>query len=232
MLDPQTGTIDLERYVAMMYDGASASYSRYINSLVLTRIARRIREEDPKLSLKLTQYAIRNNYFCKPAWELLMEHISSGTLNQKEGLAWFNIMIKKLKKHPDLTMKCLSIFMKCIPEEDIARRQKLYEQAFSLYRKRPDLQIRLRIAQCSELAQAGQASRSISIALKTCLEHAGEGALILPLLEQCVETARKHGVEKKLLSQTKRIDSRFPKKRGDNPSLAYAEFRDILNSLR
>lgn len=231
VFDPQTKTRALERYVAMMYEGASASYSRYIDSLTLARVAESIKRDEPELSLKLAEYAVKTNYFCKPAWELLIEHIGNGTMDRKTGLSWFNTMIKKLKGHPDMTMKSLPVFMRCIPGDDTARRQKTYDQVFKLYRERPDLQIRLRITQCRELADAGLPMKALTLALETCRTNAKEGALILPLVEQCVDIAKKNGLSGKLLPELKKVQAGFPKKRGDKTSPAYMELKELMNSL-
>jgi len=229
VFDPQTRTMGLERFVAMMYDGASSNYEKYIDSLALSRIAGNLKKSSPELSLKLTQEALKLNSYCGPAWILLMDHVSNGTADKKVGTKWFNVMVKKLMGHPDMTIICFKTLLTCVPEDDIKTRQKYYNTLFLLYQKRPDLQIRLRTMQCQELSGGDQALLGLNLAVKTCIANGKEGALILPLVKQCIDIAKAKKLEDKVRPYLKKI--KFPQKRGNKTSKAFAMFKKLLDSL-
>lgn len=232
IFDPQTRTRTLDRYIAMMYDGASLSYPKYNQSRLLSRMARKAGKEKPEIALNLLKQALSLNYFNRDAWTLLMDHIQSGTMPQKEGLKWFNTMVKVLKDHPDLTFACLKTFLNCLPADKVDARQSLFHQTFALYKTRPDLQIKLRMAQVEELIAAGRKANGLNLLLPLAVMHAKEGSLILPAVKKAVSLTRELGVQRQALAQLKKADSAFPKMRGSRPSAAYAEFKRQLESLR
>ncbi len=231
VFDPQTRTMTLDRFVAMMYDGASLSYAKYIRSRMLVRMAEGIKAEHPAEALELVQEALKLNYFNMWGWPLLMDFIKNGTLPKKEGLAWANKMMKALGEHPDMTYYCLGSFIGCIPENETKKRQSLYNQAARLYGKRPDLLIKLRIEQADDLCRAGQKRSALNILMLTVVENSKEGKLVLPAMRKSVELATELGLKRQAHAILKKADNAFPKMRGTTPSQAYADFKELLKSL-
>lgn len=232
IFDPQTRTSTLDRYVAMMYDGASLSYPKYNKSQMLVRIAEKIRRERGPESLELTKKALALNCFNMWGWPLLMEHIKDGTLSKKLGLSWFNKMTRALAGHPDMTFACLNTFIGCLPEENARGRQSLYNQAAALYASRPDLLLKLRVAQAKELVSAGEKAKAVNLLVATIVQHAKEAKLVLPAMRMAVELAKELGLGRQVRAKLRAADRTFPKKRGDRPSVAYEEFRKLLDQLK
>jgi hypothetical protein len=232
IFDPQTRTMTLDRFVAMMYDGASLSYPKYIQSRMLVRMAEGVRAEHPAEALELVQEALKLNYFNMWGWPLLMGFIEDGTLSKKDGLEWFNKMLKGLREHPDMTYYCLGTFIDCIPEGETRKRQSLYTQAARLYGERPDLLIKLRLEQAEDLCRAGQKRAALNILMPTVVEHPKEGKLVLPAMRRSVELATELGLARQAHAILKKADKDFPKMRGTTPSAAYAEFQKLLESLK
>ncbi len=232
VFDVQTRTVTLDRYVAMVYDGASLSYPKYNQSQMLVRMAEAIAGEHPEESLALTKEALRLNYFNTWGWLLLMEHTRKGTLSKKEGLKWFNESLRVLKEHPDLTFECLRTFKDCLPEKDVKGRQSLYNQAFTIYRSRPDLQMRLRMAQAEGLVAAGMKLQALNVLAPTIVTNAKEGTLVLPAMAMAVRLAHELRVEGQAYAMLRKADSTFPKTRYGRPSEAYAEFNRLLGGLK
>lgn len=236
--DPQTRTMTLDRYVAMMYDGASLSYPKYNRSRMLVRMAAKIKDGHGRESLELTQRALALNYFNMHGWPLLMEHIRDGTLSKKDGLGWFNRMIRALPDHPDMTFACLNTFIGCVPEESRRDsrgnrgRQSLYNQAAALYTARPDLLLRLRSAQAKDLLAANEKLKALGLLVPVIVKHAKEGKLVLPAMRTAVELAKDLGIGRQARAKLKPADGRFPRKRGTTPSKAYEEFTKLLDQLR
>ncbi len=229
IFDPQTRTLNLDRFIAMMYEGVSYSYSDYMQARILTRIAASLQERHPQESLKLTCYALKINAFVKPAWDLLMAHMKSGTLSKKQGLKYVTVMKKALKEHPDLTMLCLQNFIDCIPPDQQQQRQQYYRQIFALYRERPDLQIQLRVAQCQELAAHNKKARALQLGMQTCIDNAEQGGVVLPLIKVCLKIAE--GQTSVLKRSLRKIENKMPKKRGDKDSAAYEEFTKLIQGI-
>lgn len=232
VFDPQTRTVTLDRYVAMMYDGASLSYPKYNRSQMLVRMAEAMIEDHPKESLAVTKEALKLNYFNMWGWPLLMEHMRKGTVSKKDGLKWFNDCLRVLKDHPDMTFECLNTFKDCLPEKDVKGRQSLYNQAFAVYRSRPDLQLKLRIAQAEELVAVGMKLQALNVLAPTIVKNAKEGTLVLPAMRKAVELALALHVERQACAMLLKADAGFPKMRGNTPSEAYAEFKGLLDQLR
>ncbi|MHC5057848.1 MAG: hypothetical protein ACYTKD_24530 [Planctomycetota bacterium] len=232
VFDPQTRTMTLDRFVAMMYDGASLSYPKYNQSRMLVRMAEAVKAEHPAEALELTLAALKLNYFNMWGWPLLMESIKDGTLAKKDGLEWFNKMLKGLREHPDMTYYCLGTFIGCIPEGETRKRQSLYTQAARLYGERPDLLIKLRLEQTGDLCRAGQKRAALNILMPTVVENSKEGKLVLPAMRRSVELATELGLGRAAYNVLKRADKDFPKMRGTTPSKAYADFQALLESLK
>ncbi len=232
VFDPQTRTMTLDRFVAMMYDGASLSYPKYNQSRMLVRMAEAIKADRPAEALELTLAALKLNYFNMWGWPLLMEFIKGGTLPKKDGLKWFNKMLKGLREHPDMTYHCLGTFIDCIPEDETRKRQSLYSQAARLYGERPDLLIKLRLEQTNDLCRAGQKRAALSILMPTVVDNSKQGKLVLPAMRRSVELATELGLTRQAYAILKKADKSFPKMRGTTPSKAYADFQALLESLK
>jgi hypothetical protein len=232
LFDPQTRTNSLDRFVAMMYDGVALSYDKFNSSELMVRMAEAIRADHPKESLNLTTQALKSNYYTMWGWPLFVEHTKAGTVSQSTGLKWLNDMVRALAKHPDMTIECLDSFLDCVPKEDLRKRQSLYNQVFVIYKERPDLQLRLRMAQCTELVEAGKPLPAINVLIPTVVANSKEGTLVLPAVKLAVKIAKEQGVERQAYPMLKKADSGFPKQRGNMKSEAYAEFKELLDSLK
>jgi C-terminal peptidase prc len=201
------------------------------------RDAQQLFQSDAPTAMLLAEHAINRDTFNPHAWRLLAQGVSTGVIDQKQGNVLAARLMKDLANHPDLTLDCLDKFMVAIPLEDISERQKIFNKAYGLYAKRPDLQIRLRLIQCAELVAAEKPVDALQISLQTCTANAKEGGLILALVEYIVmfskESAAKNpkfplATVKKLLSD---IEDDFPQKRGDDVSKAYTDFKNLVMQL-
>jgi hypothetical protein len=228
VFDPQTRTLILDRTVAMMLDGASLSYEKYILSRTLVRMARKLYDEDPEASLALVKKSLTVNWFCAPGWKLLMEHCRDGRLPQAEGIQWANKMMRYVADHPDLTLEAFSSFLDCIPPEAGRKRQSFYNRAAKMYEDRPDLEIELRTVQGGELLEAGQERKAMVIFLDTASRHGKQGRHVLALLTKGLDLASKLGCEKKIVPYLDRLLDDFPKKRGRTTSSAFRKLVEIL----
>ena len=231
VFDPHTRTFELDRTVAMMLDGASLDYGKYAQSLTLARIARRLVAENPRLSCKLAEQALVWNYFCTPAWKLLILHLDRGTLSPEAAASWMNTMVKCLGNHPDLSMECLSSFLRTIPEGETRKRQEFYGKVMKLYAKRPDLQVELRQRQCGELLKAGQEDEAMRLLLATLAEHGPEGRLLVPLIEETVPLVQRKKAEKTALPFLRRMVEKFPQARGQMITLTFQNVVRIIGPI-
>jgi hypothetical protein len=153
-------------------------------------------------------------------------------MQRDKGLTLFNAMMGALKDHPDMTFACLDDFVALLPRDDLPKRQSLYNQAFRLYDKRADLQLRLRVAQANDLAAAGKKSQAINVLVPTIVASANEGSLALPATKLAVDLAVELKAGPSVLPMLKQAEATFPKTRGSTPSEAYAEFKALLDRLK
>lgn len=237
IFDPQTRTRTLDRYVALAYDGASLSFEKMQLADALARAGRACRVDQPAVSLALAKAAVDQNRYSAMAWRLLMEHVAIGTLPRKEAAVYGQRMLTDLAAHPDLTIECLDMYLRSIPETEVDARQKLWTGAYRLYAQRPDLQVALRLRQCRELISAQREQEALTKALETVAGNAKEGSLILPLVELVVASSKVFAASepKFRLAVVKdalhKVDADFPKQRGSTASPAYADFKTLIDSL-
>jgi hypothetical protein len=237
VFDPQTRTIILDREIEMMYDGISQSYAGFESSQLLARAAIKLINTSSAQAIALARQAIDLNCCSPNAWRVLAYAAGRGLLERKDCNRLVTRMMKELAGHPDLTLECLDSFMQVIPRIQVAERQEIFTQANSIYAKRPDLQIRLRLKQCAELQEAHREVDAIQIALATVTANAKEGSLILPLVKQIVDIATAFAATAKnfqvavVRSALSRVEKDFPQTRGTTVSAAYSEFQRLVDVL-
>jgi hypothetical protein len=228
VFDPHTRTEILDRTVAMMLDGATLDYGSYLYSMAQLRIAHKVFEAHPAISLELTKRAITLNHFYAPAWRLLIDHLEVGTLDQSQGLEWANKMAKYLKNYPDLTIECLSPFLACIPTGDVKARQSFYRKLIKLYRSRPDIQIVLRERQAWELWQAKREKEAFWVYIKTSAEHGKEGRILLKVVKNAAQLAKKLKLEKEAVPYFKKMVKIFPQVRSNTITRTFQDLVRII----
>ncbi len=228
VFDPQTRVPILDRTVAMVLDGASLSYDKYMMSRILVRIAAAVYRDNPAISLGLAKKALQKNWFCADGWRILMKHVKDGNMPRSDGLEWANNMMKYVKDHPDLTFECFSTFLECMPKEDTSKRQSFYQQAASLYDDRPDLQIDLRHMQGKELLEAGKSLEAIDLLIRTAAEHGKQGRIVNPLVKIALEAAKEKKAEKMILPHLDKLVMRYPKARGDEIADAFKNLAEMV----
>lgn len=237
VFDPQTRTMVLDRTVAMVYDGLSLSYDKYRDAQLLARAALATLADRPALSIAFARQAIEKDKYTPMAWRVLAYHIAHGAMTPREAAQWSNRMLTDLSAHPDLTLECLPQLMALLPPAKIDERQRLYNAAMQLYAARPDLQIRLRSAQCAELTEHGRQPQALELMLATVTANAKEGSLILPLIEQIVATSKTFAatnpnfhleVVKQALTK---LEDSFPAQRGNVISPAFVKLQQLVDSL-
>jgi len=237
VFDPQTRTFILDRDVAMLYDGVALKFESAQEASAMARAALAARSSAPAAALTLAKAAIDRNKYCGNAWRALWRLGADGKLPSKDSNKYLNRMFTDLAEHPDLTIECLDLAMRSIPDANVDERQKIYDQAAKLYAKRPDLQIALRMRQCADLVVAGRQIKALEVALGTVVPNAKEGALILPLVEYVTTTAKAYAASEPkfrmhvVKEQLAKADKDFPKKRGSEASEAYAVFAALVGSL-
>ena len=237
IFDPQTRTMTLDRYVALGYDGVSLSFAKAQEAAALARAAKATFATDPATSLALAKETVKRNTFCADGWRMLMAHSVSGTLPRKEAQGYASRMLKELAAHPDLTIEGIVIYLQGIPTGNVDERQKLYAAAYALYAQRPDLQVALRMIQCSELVAAKREPDALRTALDTVVRNAKEGTLIMPLVHYVVETSKAFAASTPTFrldvvkQQLTKAESDFPKQRGDKESPAWSAWRKLVGSL-
>jgi hypothetical protein len=237
VFDPQTRTTVLDRTVAMVYDGLSQSYQKYSESMALSRAAAKLWATDRAAAILLARQAVDRDVYNPGAWNLLADAVEAGAITGKDAEKLVNRMLGDLAAHPDLTLACLGRFMDCLPKDKVDARQAVYEQALKLYAQRPDLQIKLRMAQCDELKAAKREPKALEVALLTVVANAKEGGLILPLTKQVVETAKGYAATNKgfkvdvVKAQLAKAAKEFPQQRGNEVSKSWLEFQSLTDGL-
>ena len=230
IFDPQTRTKILDSEVDMLYDGVNSNYNKYINSVTLVHMAQGLIADKPEVSINLTINALQQNLFCAPAWVTLMEHVKKCTLEPSRSIIWFNQMMTSLKKHPDILMLGLASFMECIPKDNYQKRDTNYQTASQIFKtaKRPDLLIRLNLIQGDELCVRGQENQALNVYMDSAYANAGEGNLILPLLEKASELSRKLNKVKETILNYEKIIQKMPHFRDNKISKSYQDTAKLL----
>jgi hypothetical protein len=239
VFDPQRRVMDLDRNVALLYDAATGGHASLVRARALARMAAALPAADAALAGQLATAAVGANAFCREAWTGYFRLAAADAIERKAAIAMANAMVKQLAPHPDLTVDCLPDVLGLFPADQLDPRQRVYESAYAICQqaKRPDLQIRLRQAQCRELADAGKHMDALAKALETVAANADQGGLVLPLVEQIVADAKRFRETVKgfrtevVKASLDKTGKGFPQKRGDEVSEAWLEFRKLVTSL-
>lgn len=239
VFDPQTRTMTMDRSVALLYDAVSGGHPAMVKAMALARIATALMRDEPALAGKVAEQAIKTNAYAADAWQVYFHVAAKGETDRKQAIRHANQVVKDLAEHPDVTIACLDDILALFPPEKIDDRVAIYEAAYGLYKqaKRPDLQIRLRMAETRELAGAKREIDALAKALETVQANSAEGTLILPLVQQVVEQSLRFkttvkGFQIQVVREgLRKAATDFPKSRGTAASPAWSEFQDLQAKL-
>lgn len=237
--DPQTRTMTMDRDVALLYDAVTGGHPALVKARALARMALGLEATEPALAAQVAAQAIKTNTYAADAWKVYFRVAAGGAVDRKVAVRYANQVVKDLAAHPDTTIECLDDILKLFPPDKLNERVAIYEAAYGLYQqaKRPDLQIRLRMAETRELAEGKREIEGLAKALETVKANAAEGTLIMPLVQQVVEDSLRFQATVKgfrmevVRDGLRRAANDFPKKRGDTPSPAWAEYQQFLARL-
>lgn len=243
LYDPQRQALTMDRSVARMLDGALKHYGKFIQARMLGRMAAGIMDDAPEIALTLVEEAIDLNPFAARPWHLLVDAYAAGALDDRDMAGYLSDLFKDLRDHPDLTFTILVRFMQHFDRDDTRMRQRLYHTAYQLYNRKPrtddrpraDLQLALREMQMQELFEDGSPDEAATLALETIMGNAGEGALILGLVEALVNNCqgRPPKIRAKVYDMLDEMaESSFPKKRGDTITEPYQKLKAMIATLR
>jgi len=233
IFDPQTKTRILDRELALLYEGSNLDYNKFANSVILTRMSRGLATGKPELSVNLAANALQQNWFYGPAWLALVKHIENNALEQSKRAFWFNQMLTRLKKHPDIIIRCWEGFTRYLPKEAQQKRDLDYQAVQQILKaeRRADLLIALALIQGNELCEKSQEAQALNLYLDAAYTYAGESTLILPLLERAVELTGKLNKVKDTIPTYERILQKIPPFRSDEISGAYQKAAGMLVGL-
>ena len=243
VFDPQTGREILDRYVHLLIDAMTTnakrgtSYLRWTEARALTRAGLALETAKPERSAQLAVLAIERNPCVADAWRLFYRHVAAQRIEAKESRRLGKLMLSTLQDHPDLTVELMDGYLTTIPSDKRKERDEFYAGLWTLYGKRPDLQIRVCRQQCDELVAAKQEPKALERALQCVVANAAEGTLILPLVEYVVDTSRAYAASNPkfnlafLRAQMDKAAAAFPKQRGSTVSAAWTEFQQLVAKL-
>lgn len=231
IFDPQTQTETFDYNVSMLFDGMNLGYDKYINALVLSRMAQELLTDKPQVSLNLAINALQQNCFCPPAWLSLIKHVEKSSLEPDQGVIWLNNMQKQLKEHPDFIVSCLPDFIKCIPLKNKEERNNVYQNIRQILKtvKRPDLALNLSIIQGSEMVARGEESQALTLYVDTAIACAPEGGiLVLPIVRKADALYRKTNQLRNAIAGYEKIINHIPKDYDGEISQIYQDMAKLL----
>lgn len=223
VIDPQSVTGVSDRDLALMFD-AAAEYARYEQARLLWRVACWIDPRDKKLAARLLGAALKANHYFGPAWRSIAEKMRNGEIAVSRSRELLKTMFSRLRRHPDLTLEVLEGFLASIPETDVKARNAIYERAYRLYAKRPDLQARLRLAQGRYLTEHGRAQQALRLMGTTALANSQEAVHILPLATAALDIYREKRWYNKGVAFAEALLGKMPKHRLGRVSRPYVFF--------
>jgi hypothetical protein len=178
-LDPQTGKRMNDYELAMRTLGCSVPADKARASAAYVRLAGILEKSDrPPLLQWAVDQAIKNNAFNMAAWEKVTRLCKEGTFDEKYA---DRVMDEALKRFPDELDFCHGVFvamLETIPNEQLARRSRLYQQAGNYFKSRPDLHVAIGSAYGDYLLEIGKKREAYDVYYSTIRAHMDDPRLV------------------------------------------------------
>ena len=121
---------------------------------------RAVGKVDSSLLDSLINEAIEHNLAHRQVWNLVIHLRKEGRISNDSLAKFFDVLVDKTsKKFPDYSCQMV---MQLVPTfDDAAQREKVYQKAFAVYAKRPDLQGQIMITLGDDLAKSGKKAEAM-----------------------------------------------------------------------
>ena len=215
--DPQTGQRHSLRDAHLLARTMSLSAIHRTSAAVYFRTASLLREDlEPAQTLGLLKLAAKANPYDTRSWLLLSEMMArQETGTAEKAAALYRFLLDKFRKDPEFTSNILLSLMPLIPDDDVARRCRVYEVTCKIYRKQPDIVAELGIQLAQSLAARGHDRQAAAIYRDLIKDHRANAHLILPALDGAEAIYRKHRAIGQVVEMYEQVYLMYSKKKDE-----------------
>ena len=209
--DPQTGEKITDHDVELAAVAYNLSSRQRRKGARLVRLAKMLRKEgNATRAATVVQAALRSNPFHKEAWLMYADLGRRGAISASRLDSALDTLVTRFRDYPDLSFEVLERLVCLIPPSKSRKRLKLYDRAYKLYWKRPDLAARVRIAQADYLAELGRTEDAVKTYADTLSKFFEDGPIALSALDRVSRLLREEdrldqviALHREVLSQIK-----------------------------
>jgi hypothetical protein len=173
--NPQTGLTETDRELELRFAALGKSCLDVRRTGALMRVARELYPSDPDAALELAKKTVTVNPYMGDGWRFLAQAVADGKISPSERQKYFDALMKSCGTFPDLIFDVFQKFLGPWDEKTWKNRMEIYDRAFALFVRRPDLQIMLREQQGDELVAAGKKDFALVVYGKTAQDLSKEG---------------------------------------------------------
>lgn len=163
--------------------------------------------------MEFCEQAIKLNPACIKAWELAVDRAQAGKFNLNDKRKWSDLLSKVCGvKYPDFTFAILKPMVETV--DDTTEQNRIWEAAFKMFEKRPDLAAAVRMEQAEMWEKAGNARNAGMCYEDIITRFTTAGPFVIAALEKCEQSLRDLKMDDKVLLLYSQTWSKLPAPKG------------------
>jgi hypothetical protein len=171
------------------------------------------RDNSLATQLDLAESAATLNPACVKAWELIVDRAQKDKLSLKDKRNWSDLLAKVCgQKYPDFTFTILKPMVKTV--DDVQEQNRIWEAAFKMFDKRPDLAAAVRMEQGEMWEKAGNKKNAGMCYEDIINRFTTAGPFVLAALDKCEKSLRDLHMDDKVLSLYMQTWAKIPPPKG------------------
>lgn len=171
------------------------------------------RENSTATQLSFCEQAIKLNPACIKAWELVVNRAQDGKLSLADKRKWSDLLTKVCgQKYPDFTFAILKPMVRTV--DDTTEQNRIWEAAFKMFDKRPDLAAATRMEQGQMWEKAGNKKNAGMCYEDIINRFTTAGPFVIDALDKCEKSLVDLKMNDKVLTLYKQTWSKIPAPQG------------------
>lgn len=195
----------------------------------LTGLRKTPRENTLASQLDLSEAAVKLNPACVKAWELVVNRAQADKLSLADKRKWSDLLAKVCgQKYPDFTFAILKPMVATV--DDVQEQNRLWEAAFKMFGKRPDLAAAVRMEQGEMWEKAGNKKNAGMCYEDIINRFTTAGPFVIPALQKCEESLRDLNMSDRILTLYMQTWAKIPSPKGfDSPIIRFSNWYRVGN---
>ena len=199
--DPQTRKAITDHTLALDSISANLDWARVSDAQNYLELSKRmLNAGENDRAVQLLDLALKRNPYDRLVWEEAARLCQRGVVNRKKADELLQFVLKGFPEYPDFSMGIFRKLIKLVPEENVKKRNALYNAAFKVYQGRPDLAVQLRTEQGDYLAKHGRRDLGYAAYADAITRYLEHGRLVAELTRKAVKMNLEDGKPRNALN--------------------------------